>query len=200
MWAGLRLVLGGATLIAIGWQLGIHVRLGLSVVNFFSYFTNLSNLFAASVFILTARSLVSNRETVALEDQTRGLSTLNMAITGIVFTLLLRNVDLGALLPWVNVLLHYVMPCAVILDWLLQPPKTTLRVRHLVRCLIFPALYLAYVLVRGAAINWYPYPFLDPANVGGYGGVSLYAVGIAVAFLGVGGVLLGLGNRLKSEA
>ena len=36
------------TLAAVGRQLVIHVESGFSVVNFFSYFTNLSNLLAAT--------------------------------------------------------------------------------------------------------------------------------------------------------
>jgi len=45
-----------------------------------------------------------------------------MAIVGIVYGILLRDEDLGALLPWINVVLHYVMPVVVVLDWLYQPP------------------------------------------------------------------------------
>jgi len=36
----------------MGSQLAIHVQLGFSVVNFFSYFTNLSNAYVACVLIL----------------------------------------------------------------------------------------------------------------------------------------------------
>lgn len=42
-----------------------------------------------------------------------------MVVVGIVFALLLRTMDLGSLLPWVNFLLDYVMPAVVLLDWLL---------------------------------------------------------------------------------
>ena len=40
--------------------------------------------------------------------------------------------------------------------------------------LIFPVLYLLYVVLRGHSLDWYPYPFLNPATVGGYGIVALY--------------------------
>lgn len=46
-----------------------------------------------------------------------------MALVGIVFGALLRDVDLGDLLPWVNTVHHYIMPVVVVLDWLYQPPK-----------------------------------------------------------------------------
>jgi len=194
----LRLLFGLVTLVAIGWQLAIHVRMGFDVVNFFSYFTNLSNLFAAFVLLRTASLFFAGRGTPDPGDRLRAVSVVNMAVVGIVFAVLLRNVDLGSLLPWINAWLHYVMPCAVVLDWLLlQPPRTKPDGRQLLLIQIFPVAYLVYVLVRGSGVGWYPYPFLDPANVGGYGGVAAYAVGIALTFFVGGWVLLTLGNRLK---
>jgi hypothetical protein len=187
----LRLVLGLLTLVAIASQLVVHVRMGASVVNFFSYFTNLSNLLAAGILLLTAKTQAVS----AWIDRGRALSAMNMAVVGIVFTLLLRNEDLGALQPWVNFVLHDLMPCVVVLDWLLDPPSTRLGPRDLVQFLVFPAAYLAYSLLRGAQIGWYPYPFLNPSRVGGYGGVAVYAIGITMTFLLVGWTLVVLGNR-----
>lgn len=191
MIATARAFFGLLAFLAIGWQLSIHMHEGFPVLNFFSYFTNLSNLFAAGVLLWTAFDAWSGRASHAL---VRGLSAVNMAIVGIVFSVLLRDVDLGSLLPWVNFVVHYLMPCVVVIDWLVSPSKLGLRQLGII--LIFPLLYLAYVLVRGSGTGWYPYPFLDPANVGGYGGVVLYAIGIALTFLVVGGLLLVVGNRL----
>ncbi|MCY1375108.1 hypothetical protein D9M69_624970 [compost metagenome] len=123
-----------------------------------------------------------------------------MVVVGIVFSLLLRDVDLGALRPWINTLLHHVMPCVVLLDWLLQPPRRRLGGRQLLWTLVFPMAYLVYTLVRGSRTGWYPYPFLNPANVGGYGGVAVYAAGIALTFGLAGWGLLALGNRLGRRA
>ena len=47
--------------------------------------------------------------------------------------------------------------------------------------LLAPLAYFAYSLVRGPIAHWYPYPFLDPRSLGGYGRVALYAVVLAVA-------------------
>jgi len=184
-------LLGLLTLAAIGSQLLIHVRLGANVVNFFSYFTNLSNLIAAAVLLLTTK----RQQKAGRSDRLRAFSTVNMVVVGIVFSLLLRNVELGALQPWVNFVLHYLMPCAVLLDWLLDPPSTRLGTRDLILFLIFPAAYLAYSLLRGAQMDWYPYPFLNPDHIGGYGGVVGYSVGITVLFLLVGWAVLAVGNR-----
>lgn len=180
-------------LTAIGRQLSLHVQAGHDTLNFFSYFTNLSNLFASLVLLLSVSPSVSAR----LRDELRFISVVNMTVVGLVFAVLLRNVDLGDLRPWVNVVLHYVMPCVVVIDWLWQPPNTRLRLKHLGLALVIPALYLVYALLRGAGSGWYPYPFLNPANVGGYPGVALYAVGIAVTVLAAGGAWLWAGNRRR---
>lgn len=189
----IRAGLAVAALTAIVQQLIVHVAASYSVLNFFSYFTNLSNLIAALVLLLC----VFKRDRGAM-DLIRYISVVNMAVVGLVFAVLLRNVDLGALLPWVNFVLHYVMPVAIVLDWLVHPPAAKLHTKNLLFACVFPAIYLVYVVVRGAMIGWYPYPFLNPANVGGYGGVAMYSLGITVTFLLAAWVLLEVGNRLAS--
>jgi uncharacterized membrane protein len=89
------------------------------------------------------------------------------------------------------------MPIAAVLDWLYQPPKSNLALKQIQYWLIFPLAYLAYTLVRGAIVGWYPYPFLNSANVGGYGGVLLYSLAISVLFFVVSVVLIMLGKRLR---
>jgi hypothetical protein len=182
-----RVVFALIALGAIACQLIIQIRRGASIANFFSYFTNLSNLSAAIVLVLASRPRIS-----PLADRVRAISAVNMAVVGIVFTVLLRNEDLGLLQPWVNFVLHYLMPCVVVLDWLLDPPSSGSRLGRVTQFLIFPAVYLVYCLIRGAQVGWYPYPFLNPGRVGGHGVVAAYAAGIGATFLLVGWMLLKL--------
>ncbi len=186
-----RLALAVLALAAVGQQLIIHIAASYDVLNFFSYFTNLSNIFAALVLLA---SVFSSKD--RSQDFVRYVSTINMAVVGIVFAVLLRDVDLGALLPWVNFVLHYVMPVGVVLIWVVAPAASKLTSKHLLLALVFPAAYLAYVLGRGASIGWYPYPFLNPVNVGGYGMVAAYSLGITATFLLASWALLLIGNRL----
>lgn len=186
---------GLLVLIAIGVQLSIHVGLQYTVVNFFSYYTNLANLLAAGVFIAGAIRNIRGAHATALAEQLRFMAAINMVIVGIVFSILLRNVDLGSLLPWINTLLHYVMPVIVLLDWIIAPPQIKLSARDLTGVLVFPIVYLAYTLIRGSNNNWYPYPFLNPVNVGGYSIVGLYALAITVVFVLAGFALMTIGNR-----
>lgn len=58
----------------------------------------------------------------------------------------------------------------------------------------FPIVWVAYTLVRGPRVTspltgspwWYPYPFLDPHQPGGYGTVALYVGAIAVTIAAIG--------------
>jgi len=192
-----RLFFGLLTLAAIITQLTIQVQLRFSVVNFFSYFTNLSNIFALIVLLLGALFLIQRREATPTFDLVRGASVVGMALVGIVFGVLLRDEDLGSLLPWVNLVLHYIMPVVMVADWLYQPPTTKLVFAQTWMWLIFPFLYLAYSLIRGSIVGFYAYPFFNPAKVGGYGGVALYCVAILVVFLILIWLIMLLGNWRK---
>jgi hypothetical protein len=99
-----------------------------------------------------------------------------------VFAILLRDVDLGALRPWVNIVLHYVMPVVLVVDWLVQPGPALTDRRSWILGQVFPLGYLSYVLTRGEIVHWYPYPFLNP-RTDGYASVGLYVIGIMLLFV-----------------
>jgi hypothetical protein len=197
-----RVTFAALTLFAIANQLAIHARLGFNLVNFFSYFTNLSNLLAAGILLLTAMPAATSAppgapRASAIIDLLRALSVINMTLVGIVFAILLRDTDLGSLLPWVNVVLHYVMPLFIVIDWLYAPPDERLGWRSLLTALIFPFSYLIYVLWRGALTGWYPYPFFRATEAGGIAGVAAHIAAITAAFILVGWGVIALGNRRR---
>lgn len=195
----IRLFFGLLTLYAIGVQLGIHLRLGFDPVNYFSYFTNLSNIILATVFVIGAINLWQRRTPTPEQDLMRGGSVVYIAVVGLVFSILLRDVELGSLQPWINTLMHYVNPVVGVADWIISPPKSKLNLEKTRAWLIFPLAYLAYTLVRGALVNWYPYPFLNPATVGGYGAVALYCVGILAIFLAFSWAVIRIAAPAKAE-
>ena len=197
---GGRFFFGLLTLAAVGTQLAVHISLRYDVWNFFSYFTNLSNLFAAVVLLVSGYRLLVRKQPTELDETTRGTATIAMAIVGIVFGALLTGQDLGSMVPWVNFVVHYLIPVVMVADWLFQPPRTTMTLRHLWYWLVDPVADLAYSLIRGSFVDWYPYWFIDPARAGGWGGVAVFAVGIAVGFLLVSLAMLKLGNKLKRQA
>ena len=194
--AAYRISLGLLTLGALVTQFLIgRAHPGFSAVNFFSYMTILGNLFGAIVFLCVG---VSIRRSIGV-DLMRGAATLYLAVIMIVYALLLSDIPLGIIPPWVNVVLHQIMPLAVLLDWLFAPPKYRLKLRWTLLWLAFPLVYVAYSLVRGANVDWYPYPFLDPGKVGGYAGIAGYCTGITVMFLLSTVLLTWLGNYMREK-
>lgn len=153
-------------------------RNGLTPVNFFSYYTVLSN--AAAAVVLLARALPGKRARPG--PALRGAVTLMMAVTGIVYAVLLAPIaaDVGLTEPWVDVVLHVVGPVVVVLDWLVAPPRRAPTAGAVAVWFLPPAVYLGYSVARGARTGRYPYPFLDPAAVGGYPGVAGYVLLVLV--------------------
>ena len=160
--------------------------------NLFSYFTVDSNLIAAVVFILAAIAIVRQKPFGNWFRYLRGAAVLYMLVTGIVYTLLLQNnPDANPALgfDWKNFILHQFGPIFIMAWWLLWPSAKGISVREAWWWLVFPIVWIVYTLIRGAALNWYPYPFLNPDKVGGWGGVTLYIIGIAAAFIALSQLL-----------
>jgi hypothetical protein len=173
----LRLAFAALTLAAIATQLGdLAARGTLNPVNFFSYFTIQSNLIGVVAF---GWSAVGVGRPARGPDLLRGAATVYLTVTFVVFALLLSGTDVDTAIPWVNSVLHGVFPIAVVLDWALVPPRSSISVRESLVWLSYPIAWVAYTMLRGPIAAWYPYPFLDPAN-GGYGSVAAYVVGIFV--------------------
>ncbi len=175
-----RALLALMVLIAIGYD--VAAGPGVSDSDYFSYFTVLSNLFAAAMLLHgTLRPAHARSRTVEL---LRGAAVVYILTTGIVYLLLLSG--RAPTYPWVNATLHYLMPLAVTLDWLHDPPRVRLDAsRTVVLWMAFPLLYIIYTLTRGAIVDWYPYLFVNPHRSGGYLLVAgdCLALGIGIAAL-----------------
>jgi len=154
--------------------------------NHFSYFTILSNVFGA---IVMAVALVR-----PVPDGLRGAAVTFLMLTGIVYNTMLRGVDVQTT-AFANTALHVVVPILVVADWLLAPPTRRLTIRHVLLWMVAPLGYLAYSLVRGPIVDWYPYPFIDP-RPSGYGTVVVGALTVAVAFFAASLFVAWIGNRL----
>jgi hypothetical protein len=176
-WIYFGLGLLGAS--AITTQLITHINAGADLVNFFSFFTIESNLL--SVILLFALALAAPKKVKGKYDFVRGAITLYMTMTGIIYILLLSDTA-SILIPWVNIVLHYIMPFAMLLLWVLVPPYKPIPYKKVLYWLVYPIAYLIYSLVHGAIVNWYPYPFIDPTT-NGWPSVIITSIIIALSVL-----------------
>ncbi len=193
----------------IGGAISRNGDVATTAVNFFSFFTVLSN--AGSVVVLAIVGVWGLRHRQAPGPLPVGPAialscvTTYMLVTGVVYNTLLRGIELpqGTTVPWSNEVLHVVGPAFLLFDLLIGSPQARLLWRHLLGILAFPVVWVAYTLIRGPLVTnpttgaawWYPYPFLDPHVVAGYAGVIPYVLGIAVALGAFGAGVVSVGRR-----
>jgi hypothetical protein len=123
-----------------------------------------------------------------------------IAIVGMVYQLLLRQLWNPQGAQWVaDVLLHSMVPVGYVVYWLLFAPRAELSWKDSVTWLIYPGVYLVYVLARGAVSGLYPYPFVD-VNVLGYGGVLARSGLLLLVFLGMGLLVVAVGRRVRARS
>jgi hypothetical protein len=165
-------------------------------VNFFSFFTIQSNLLAIMVLLYGGLRLLAFPRWDR-RDLLRGATVLYLSLTGIVYALLLAGeeeaLQTGA--PWVNAVVHGIIPLVMVLDWVIDPPRRTISFRQAAWWLAYPLAFLAYSLIRGPIADWYPYPFLDPDENGGYPGVLATCLAIAAGVLVAISVMVWLSQR-----
>ncbi|UKS57554.1 Pr6Pr family membrane protein [Exiguobacterium acetylicum] len=184
----------GLTAVIFQFQAGLS-RPTFNPINFFSYFTILSNLLFAILLLLTGWSKTAYTKTTPV----RGATTLYMIITGLVYITLLRGLEesLQTPIPWVNTVLHYIMPTFSLINWLIFIPRYSLRRIHALLWLVFPLVYLVYSLVRGRYTDFYPYPFLN-VTTQGIGNVLFISFVIMIVFVILSIILRFLFNRLQT--
>ena len=190
-----RLAFAATAIVAMTYQFAATADSGFQKANFFSFFTIQSNLLAvATLFLLV---VVRRAERTALFDGVRSGAVLYMAITGIVFALLLSGLqeELQTTIPWVDFVVHKLMPVVLVVDWLLDPPRHRLPLWAVAAWLAYPFSWFLYTLARGASVDWYPYPFVDAGELG-YGGVLGRASVLLVGFALAAFALRAVGNRL----
>lgn len=147
------------------------------LVEYFSYFTILSNILITVVFFFVGFSSAKNVLQQKFIKLFYGPAVLYMTITGIVYwTILHGGKQLTTDVEWITLVLHGLMPLAVIFGWILLPYKKY-SMESVGFWLVFPVLFVCYTLLHGPLIHWYPYPFLNPLVVG-YKGVVLWSLGI----------------------
>ncbi len=169
-----------------------------AVYNYFSYFTVLSGMAAVVAFVAGAIIAFTRAVDPAWLDWFRLLITTYIIVSGIVFlTIVIQSSsrDYTIEVPWSSQLLHFWIPSIALLDWLTDAGKTRLPWKTTAWVMLVPVIWGAFTLVRGALVGWYPYFFLDPAQVSGPLETLLYSLVAVVLFTGIAAVLTAMSRR-----
>ncbi|MFS0794456.1 Pr6Pr family membrane protein [Microbacterium sp. 1P10AE] len=179
--------------------------------NFFSFFTMTFNGAGAIVLLWAAAWAWSGRregpEPRPLAVALATVTTCVLVIGGL-YNIQLPGMEIAhaAIVQWSNVVLHIVMPLFFLADLLVGPHRRPLRWRTVLAVLTFPAAWTVYVLIRANLVTntitgvpyWYPYPFLNPYEPGGYLRVMTYILAVTVVTVIGSLCVIGVG-RLRAR-
>lgn len=168
-------------------------------INFFSYFTILTNILAALALTLPWLAPQSALNEFFSRPSVRTAIAAYIIIVMSIVYFVLRH--LTTLQGWdfvADVLLHYVMPLLFVIDWLFLVPKQTLKIEDSIFWLAFPIIYLVWTFIHGAYSGFYPCPFLNGAELGN-ARVLVNEAGLLVIFLLLGLILVSGGRLLDKH-
>ena len=163
-------------------------ELSATIINFFSYFTILTNALVAVSMLAPSIAPASRAGQLLNRPSVRTMNAGYSAVVALVYFFFLRNV--GGDEDWellADRLLHYVVPAMVMIDWLVFVSKGQVPWTIVGTSLVIPILYGVWTLVHGALTGWYPYSFFDVTRIGyaktlvNFGGFLCMFVAMALA-------------------
>ncbi len=203
-YAGLAVILAW---LAVAFQFYVHVpghieftktTMG-SIVQILSYFTILTNLVVALAYSFIL--LMPNTKPGNFFSQTSTLTGIAVytSVIGFIYELLLRDRwDIDGLMKLTDILLHTINPLLFLIFWFVFVPKQQLRWRLAIYWLLYPLVYLIYILIRGEMFDVYPYHFINVTTLG-YSKVIINCFWVLLAFLSFSGIFLSI-NRLLTPS
>lgn len=140
-----------------------------TVIQFFSYFTILTNILVAVCFTMLLLQSASARRNFFSRAKVLTAITVYITIVGLVYNLILRKLwNPEGMQLIADELLHSVNPVVFVLFWFIFVPKKALQWKDAFPWLIYPFFYCLYILIRGWISGLYPYPFIDVNDLGYY--------------------------------
>lgn len=196
----LRLVTAGVCMVALVhrlfWGLSSQTIAGR---NFFAYLTVESNI--ALVAVLLCGGVLAFRRasdprwfSIALSLVLTWTITAGLAFALIVWQAGLRGIRIDV--PWSDQVLHFWLPAFTAIAWTLTPGHRSVPWWIVPASLAFPLAWGGVTMWRGPAIGWYPYYFLDPRQVSGFGEFAVTSI-IALAIFALIAAVLALISRIS---
>lgn len=163
--------------------------------NSLAFFTVQSNIIVAVTTAMLARSVEPLAPAFAIA---RLVGLVAITVTGIVYHVALASlVELARWDEFGNQLVHTVVPVLTVVGWLAFGPRGATSARTAWQSLIFPVAWLAFTLIRGAIVDFYPYPFVDVRRLG-YVDVIINCVWVSFLMLSLAGGAVLLDRRLSA--
>ena len=138
-----------------------------TTIRFFSFFTILTNLIVAIYFTVLGLKKPTSLLVRLEKPGVLTAVTLYITIVGLVYQVVLRSIwSPTGMQKLVDELLHSIIPLFVIVFWYVYENHKANQWKFIPSWLIYPSLYLVYILIRGHFSDFYPYPFVNVIQLG----------------------------------
>ena len=145
----------------------------------FAYLTNQTSY--SNIVVLLAGGILAWRRhsDTVLYATVRANFVAYAFVVGVVYNALLRGPDDFG---FHNEVTHIVIPVYLVADWLLRGTRPRIGWKTVWIGVSYPIVWVGITLLRAPFVEWYPYFFLNPEEVGGWSGVTMYIAGITAIF------------------
>ncbi len=138
-----------------------------TLLQFFSYFTILTNLLVAITLTVLVLKSQSALKSYLSRSATLTAICVYIFVVGLIYNFVLRQLWAPhGLQRLVDELLHLIIPVLFIIYWFLFVSKKELQWKDAVVWLIYPFMYLLIILLHGNFTDFYPYPFVNVSQLG----------------------------------
>ena len=191
-------------------SLGIFDNVSMIRWDFYVHFTNISNFLCFGVMIAALIQTAKKKEDsyVSAAPMLKFIGVLGILLTFLVFNIMLAGAPgRDPQLNWRigSLLFHVVLPIMYIADWFLFYERKKCKWYYPIASIGFPVAYAVFLLIQAVILKFdtsilipttttpliYPYFFVN-LETQGKGGVAMWVVILALAFMAVGYLFFGL--------
>lgn len=170
-----------------------------TIVRFFSFFTILTNTLVAIYYTSILQKTTSSWHKFFSKPGISTALAVYITIVGLVYQLILRGIwEPQGLQMIVDELLHSIIPVYYVLFWILSKDKSHTKWNNISQWMLYPIVYVTYVMLRGSLSGFYPYPFINP-NALGYQQVLVNIVGLLLFFIMMSALFIFIAKKTKTS-
>lgn len=178
--------------------------------DFYVHFTNISNYLCIGIVLSELIQTVKKKADsyVSKVPFLKFIGVLAILLTFLVFNFLLAGQpDRDPQANWriASIAFHVILPVMYVFDWVLFYEHKKVRWFYPLASVIFPSLYVVFVYIRAAILNFnpdapyiYPYFFLN-LETQGVAGVAKWVVILFIGFIALGYIFYGIDKLIKSK-
>ena len=170
-----------------------------TTIRFFSYFTILTNCLVILYFTV----IWHKKPAFLLQrfEKPGALTAITLYITIVcfVYQFVLRSLwEPTGMQRIVDELLHSVIPIYMIVFWMAYENKKKVLWQSIPTWLLYPLVYLIYILFRGNLSGFYPYPFVNVTELG-IEKVLMNSGVLVLLFLIIALLFVSIGKSIKTK-